>query len=133
MFFKNFIITLFVLFIGNVTAQELTIPQDKEVIEFEGRVGNVTFAHKKHAELSITQCTTCHHKHLPADTVVKPCHECHLHKSGKVPKTKKAFHARCIGCHEYTVAGGQPAGPVKKRCLLCHVKPETEDSDLSGN
>ena len=133
MFFKNFIITLFVLFIGNVTAQELTIPQDKEVIEFEGRVGNVTFAHKKHAELSITQCTTCHHKHLPADTVVKPCHECHLHKSGKVPKTKKAFHARCIGCHEYTVAGGRPAGPVKKRCLLCHVKPETEDSDLSGN
>lgn len=133
MFFKNFIITLFVLCVGNVTAQELTIPQDKEVIEFEGRIGNVTFAHKKHAELSITQCTTCHHKHLPADTVVKPCHECHLHKSGKVPKTKKAFHARCIGCHEYTVAGGQPAGPVKKRCLLCHVKPETEDSDLSGN
>ena len=133
MFFKNFIITLFVLFIGNVTAQELTIPQDKEVIEFEGRIGNVTFAHKKHAELSITQCTTCHHKHLPADTVIKPCHECHLHKSGKVPKTKKAFHARCIGCHEYTVAGGQPAGPIKKRCLLGHIKPETENSDLSGN
>lgn len=127
MFFKNFIITLFVLFVGNVTAQELTIPQDKEVIEFEGRIGNVTFAHKKHAELSITQCTTCHHKHLPADTVIKPCHECHLHKSGKVPKTKKAFHARCIGCHEYTVAGGQPAGPIKKRCRLCHIKQESSE------
>lgn len=124
MFFKNFIITLFVLFVGNVTAQELTIPEDKTVIELEGRIGMVTFAHKKHAELSITQCTTCHHKHLPTDTMMKPCHECHQHKSKSPPKAKTAFHTRCIGCHEYTAAGGRTAGPIKKRCRLCHIKPE---------
>lgn len=129
MFLKVFIIVLSASFISNVAAQELTIPQDKEVIIFDGRIGNVTFAHKKHAELSITQCNTCHHKYLPADTVVKPCHDCHLHKTGKVPKTKKAFHARCIGCHEYTIAGGQPAGPIKKRCRLCHIKQKTQPAE----
>ena len=124
---KFFIIVLFPLFISNIQAQALTIPEDKAVIEFENKTGKVTFAHKKHAELSITQCTTCHHKYQPSDAVMKPCHECHLHKSVDPPKAKKAFHARCIGCHEYTVAGGQAAGPIKQRCRLCHIKPEESE------
>jgi hypothetical protein len=33
-----------------------------------------------------------------------------------------AFHARCTGCHQYTVEGGQHAGPLKKKCKLCHIK-----------
>ena len=114
---------LFSLLISNVMAAELDIPEDKIVIPFETRLGIVTFAHKKHADLSITECTTCHHDLLPADTSVKPCHECHLHKSKEPAKAKTALHNRCTGCHEYTVAGGQNAGPLKKKCKLCHIKP----------
>ena len=118
---KVFTIALLSLFVSNVIAGELTIPENKRVIEFDTKLGTVTFAHKKHAELSITECTTCHHKHEQNDKKVKPCHECHQHKSKtEVPKAKKAFHTRCTGCHEYTVKGGQKAGPLPKKCKLCH-------------
>ena len=124
---KVFILVLLSLLVGNVMSTCLTIPQDKAVIQFETRIGAVTFAHEKHAGLSITECKTCHHKHQSDDTVMQPCHECHKHKAEEAdeagaPKTKTAFHTRCIGCHEYTVAGGQQAGPVQKKCKLCHVK-----------
>ena len=119
---KVFIPVLFSFFISNVMAVEMTIPADKEVIQFGTKLGTVTFAHKMHADLSITQCTTCHHKLQPADTVIKPCHECHKHESTEPTKASMAFHTRCTGCHEYTVAGGQQAGPLKKKCKLCHIK-----------
>jgi hypothetical protein len=124
---KVSIIVLLTLLVSSVMADSLTIPEDKTVIQFPATIGNVTFAHKKHADLSITQCTTCHHKHKPTDTVMQPCHECHKHKVDKAdegvpPRTKTVFHTRCIGCHEYTVASGGQAGPVKKKCKLCHVK-----------
>jgi len=122
---KVFTFALLSLLISNVMAGALTIPKNKEVIEFKTKIGLITFAHKKHASLSITECKTCHHKHEPTDTVVKPCHECHQRKSKKyAPKAKKIFHTRCTGCHEYTVAGGQAAGPLRKKCRLCHVKEE---------
>lgn len=116
------IITLFALFASSVMAEEMKIPADKEVIQFDTRLGVVTFAHKMHADLSITQCTTCHHKSEPTDAVMKPCHECHQHDSTEPPKASTVFHTRCTGCHEYTVAGGQQAGPLKKKCKLCHIK-----------
>jgi hypothetical protein len=123
---KVFILILFSSFISSVMADEMAekmkIPADKEVIHFDTKLGTVTFAHKKHADLSITQCTTCHHKSEPTDTVMKPCHECHKHESTESPKASMAFHTRCTGCHEYTVAGGQQAGPLKKKCKLCHIK-----------
>jgi len=121
---KLSIIVLLSLFVSSLMAEVLIIPEDKTVIQFPSKPGNVTFAHKKHADLSITQCTTCHHKHQPTDTVMQPCHECHKHKAEEAdpPKTKQVFHTRCIGCHEYTVASGGHAGPVKKKCTLCHVK-----------
>ena len=123
---KVFIVFMFLFFFGNVMAAEISIPEDKKVIKFETRLGIVTFAHEKHAGLSIAECTTCHHKLGPADTAVKPCHECHQHKSKEPAKAKKAFHARCTGCHEYTVADGHKAGPLKKKCKLCHIKPVAE-------
>jgi len=121
---KSSIIVLLVLLVSSVMADELIIPQDKAVIQFDSRLGDVTFAHQKHASLSITQCTTCHHKHQPTDVVMQPCHACHKHKAeaAEPPKAKTALHTRCIGCHEYTVASGVLAGPVKKKCKLCHVK-----------
>lgn len=121
-----FILVMLSVFAGNVTASEITIPADKAVIEFDTKLGVVTFKHQMHADLSITQCVTCHHKSEPADTVMKPCHQCHEHDATEVPKASKAFHTRCTGCHEYTVAGGQNAGPLKKKCKLCHVKQPAE-------
>jgi hypothetical protein len=117
-------ILLLALFAGNALAGCLTIPEDKIVIRFDSKLGDVTFAHLKHANLSITQCTTCHHKHQPGDQAMQPCHDCHKPKAADAdpPKTKTALHTRCIGCHEYTAASGVPAGPVKKKCKLCHVK-----------
>ena len=129
-----FIVVLFSAFVSSVSADDggLVMPQDKNVIKFPVKIGDVTFAHQMHGALSITECKTCHHKVEPGDTTVKPCHDCHLHKGkkikdvqdGEAPKTKDAFHVRCIGCHEYTVAGGGRAGPIKKKCKLCHVKPK---------
>ena len=119
---KFFILILFSLFVSNVMAEEMKIPADKEVIKFETKLGIVTFAHQKHANLSITQCTTCHHKKQPAETVMKPCHECHQHKSKQPKKAKIIFHARCTGCHEYTASSGQNAGPLQEKCKLCHIK-----------
>ena len=121
---KTSIFVILSLLSSHLMANELPIPDDKAVIVFNTKIGDVTFAHAIHASLRITECTTCHHKLLPEDTAVKPCHECHQHKSEETsPKTKTAFHTRCTSCHEYTIAGGQHAGPVKKKCRLCHIKP----------
>ena len=88
---KFFVLVLFSLLVSNTMAGELAIPEDKAVIQFKTKIGIVTFAHKMHAGLSITQCTTCHHDLLPADVSVKPCHECHQHKSKVPAKTKIAL------------------------------------------
>lgn len=101
---------------------DLSIPADKEVIQFETKIGTVTFLHKMHADMSITECSTCHHTLKAGDEQVKPCHACHGSKDGEAPMVKTAFHSTCAGCHEYTVAHGGEAGPLPKKCKLCHVK-----------
>ena len=98
-----------------VVPEHLQSPEDKNIIQFKSLIGTVTFLHQMHAGLKITQCNTCHHKMEPTDTVVKSCHECHKKKSVEPPKAMKV-------CHEYTVAGGQKAGPLPKKCKLCHIK-----------
>jgi DnaJ-class molecular chaperone len=107
---------------ANAVAAEPVIPADKETIQFDTKLGTVTFLHKMHADLTVTKCTTCHHSLQPGDTSVKPCHDCHGKKGTGAPKVKTVFHSTCIGCHEYTVAHGDTAGPDKKKCKLCHVK-----------
>lgn len=107
---------------GVALAGECVIPADKEIIHFETKLGTVTFLHKMHADLSITECTTCHHTLQPDDDRVKACHECHGKEGTGAPEIKTAFHSTCAGCHEYTVAHGEEAGPLPKKCKLCHVK-----------
>ncbi len=120
---KNFFLVIFFSMLGgNILAAEIEIPADKNVIQFETKIGIVSFLHQMHAGLSITECTTCHHKLQPRDTAVQACHECHKEDSKKPVKTKTAFHTRCTGCHQYTVDGGDNAGPVRKKCKLCHIK-----------
>ena len=126
---KFFTLALLTLFAGNVIAEEVKIPTEevkipaeKAVIQFKTKLGVITFVHQKHADLSITQCITCHHDYKLSDSKIKPCHDCHLHKKGEVPKVRTVLHTRCIGCHEYTTAAGQHAGPLKHKCKLCHIK-----------
>ena len=106
---------------GNVLAEEPAIPAEQAVIRFDTKLGVVMFNHQMHADLSFTECTSCHHTWKPGEAV-KSCHACHQNKDGESPAAKTAFHTRCIGCHEYTVGKGEPAGPQKKMCKLCHVK-----------
>lgn len=104
-------------------AEAPVIPADKGVIRFDTKLGVVTFNHQMHADLSFTRCDTCHHTFKgEAGEVIKPCHACHDEKDADAPAAKAAFHTRCTGCHEYTVSQGDPAGPLKKKCKLCHVK-----------
>jgi hypothetical protein len=106
-----------------VMAEEQQIPPDKAVIQFDTKLGVVTFLHQMHADLSSTECTTCHHTFKgEAGETVKPCHACHDKESADASAAKTAFHTRCTGCHEYTVSQGDSAGPLKKKCKLCHIK-----------
>ncbi len=133
------ILMLSVGYVGGAVAQAPAIPGDKDVIKFESKLGLVTFQHKKHADLKIAECKTCHHTFkAEAGEAVKPCHECHKKKGPgakggetkvaaapgeKVPPpAKDIFHKRCTACHEYTAQQGQQAGPIKKKCKLCHIK-----------
>ena len=96
-------------------------PAETAVIEFHTKLGKVTFQHSMHASLSITKCTTCHHTFEGVGDI-KACHDCHNKEGQGAPALKVAFHERCIGCHEYTAKGGEQAGPVKTKCLLCHIR-----------
>lgn len=104
-----------------------TIPDDKQVITFENKKGVVTFNHGLHATVRGIECQSCHHTHEPGQPI-KRCEDCHKKKKSKVegfsvlaPKTSKAYHNKCKGCHKYTLEELQkPAGPTK--CKLCHIK-----------
>ncbi len=106
-----------------------SIPEDKAVLQFETRTGVITFQHALHATLRTSQCETCHHTH-EAGQPFKPCSDCHKPNETPVagfsvvpPKTSKAYHLKCKGCHEYTIKElEKPAGPTK--CKLCHIKVE---------
>ena len=112
------------LLLAGMAQAEVPIPADKDVILFESKLGKVTFHHRKHADMSITQCTTCHHTFKPEeDAAVKACSECHgTKKTADVPALKDSVHLRCQGCHQYTIDHGGHAGPTKKECKLCHIK-----------
>jgi hypothetical protein len=120
---NHFIMLTGLLCLASATlAGDPVIPPEKDIIQFETKLGTVTFLHRMHAGLSSTECATCHHTLEAGDERVKPCHECHGSKEGEAPRVKTAFHSTCIGCHEYTVAHGDEAGPLNKKCTLCHVK-----------
>lgn len=115
------------LFLPVLAGATELIPEDKLVITFESKKGNVTFYHGLHATVRGVECQSCHHTHEPGEPI-KRCSECHKEKESKVegfsvmaPKTSKAYHTKCRGCHKYTLEElQQPAGPTK--CKLCHIK-----------
>ena len=103
----------------SVAAQK--IPSDKAVITFTTKVGVTTFNHQLHATRA-EKCESCHHAQ-EAKQPIQACHECHTHEgTDKAPKVKDALHLRCQGCHEENLKAGNPHGPIKKECKLCHIK-----------
>ena len=124
--FATLLIALCLAFPVWVGAAE-TIPDDKAVIVFESKKGNVTFNHALHATVRSIECESCHHTHEEGKPI-KPCGECHKKREAKVegfsvlaPKNSKAYHDKCKGCHKYTLEElEKPAGPTK--CKLCHIK-----------
>lgn len=113
-------IAITLLSAGTTFGQQIP-PAEKSVIEFHTMLGKVTFQHNMHAALSFTKCTSCHHTY-EGEGDIKSCHECHDRAGQGAPASKYVFHLRCIGCHEYTAKGGDHAGPVKTKCLLCHIR-----------
>ena len=115
--------------VASASAQETSVPADTEVIIFQhSKLGPVTFQHKMHSKLDDVECETCHHT-TQGGSEPEDCHNCHKagkNPNGEAPKSIKAFHTRCRGCHQYTVDSGKHAGPVKK-CTLCHVKEAQAD------
>ncbi len=86
----------------------VAVAQDKgpASIKMEVKMGDVTLDHAKHQGL--TDCVTCHHT---GDYAL--CKSCHGAKP-EAPKSKKAYHDQCKGCHK------NDGGPTK--CKGCHVK-----------
>jgi c(7)-type cytochrome triheme protein len=80
-------------------------------IEFESKMGNVTFDHKAHTERAKEDCTVCHDKLFPQSR--EPINfKAGMHKPAEADKTS------CAGCHH---AGGA-AFETKGNCKNCHVK-----------
>lgn len=121
----NVVLLMLVAAFAWAEADQPPIPDDQAVLNFESRLGTVTFNHALHAQLRANDCETCHHTH-EAGEPFQPCSNCHTDKTTtvegvEVPKDSKAMHLRCKGCHEYTVKElHQPGGPTK--CKLCHIK-----------
>jgi hypothetical protein len=85
--------------------------------------GDVTFTHKKHAEILKIECVKCHHemKVKKPGEAVQGCKSCHKAKTeGKALSSKEAYHKDCKGCHEEAKKANKPAGPTG--CTQCHVK-----------
>lgn len=110
--------------VGAFALAAAQIPEGKQVLKFETKMGTVTFEHAKHAGFEGVTCVTCHHKTKEGETP-KACSECHAKKpQDDTPKLQKAVHDRCWGCHQEKADAGAKHGPVKgaKNCKKCHVK-----------
>ncbi len=97
-----------VLSLSAITVGAADPPPDLPgVIEFQARMGQVTFPHDLHHQQY--DCQTCHHT-----DGYQSCGQCHGARAD-APKRKDAFHALCKDCHSK-----EARGPAK--CKECHVK-----------
>jgi len=104
--------------------------------------GIVQFTHKKHVEVYLIACGSCHHDEngkpleLKKEDTPKGCIECH--RGTQKPKGEKlgdkekiaeyhfeALHANCIDCHkDHNKKNGDEKGkgPAPTSCTQCHPK-----------
>ncbi len=79
-----------------------------EMIVLKSKLGNITFPHLRHEQMS-SNCETCHHMGVAAGG----CSHCH-NNNPEAPKAKDAYHRLCKGCH------AEKRGP--SGCGDCHKK-----------
>jgi hypothetical protein len=109
---------------GQLAAQ--VAPTGPDTVVYEARRGNVTFTHRKHAELA--ECSSCHHaskEEKPLEYEYQKCSACHL-EPAQAPVTtnlRAAFHDTvnrtgvCYDCHKTEAAAGKS---VPVQCAECH-------------
>ena len=83
------------------------------IVFVEGsKQGKVSFGHAAHE--SRASCAGCHHETEDGGEE-EACRSCHVKGSKDTFDAKKAFHTKCLGCHEE-----KGSGPVA--CAGCHSK-----------
>jgi c(7)-type cytochrome triheme protein len=89
-------------------AQEKKPPEN---LEFESKMGTVTFDHAKHSERVKGNCATCHEKLFPQSKAP-------LNYKEKMHQVAEANKTSCGSCHHE----GGAAFAAKGKCNTCHVK-----------
>ena len=120
----SLIICAAILMVGALFSRQ---QEAKEQYVYEPKPGKVTFSHAKHLERVNNDCKICHHE-AKEDNPAEACSDCHkkiLNSTalGEAMPLSKAFHTRCITCHQQMVKEEKKA-PVA--CKECHVKLEGE-------
>jgi c(7)-type cytochrome triheme protein len=102
---------IFVLAWVTLTPSQAQEKKPPDSLQFESKMGNVTFDHAKHIERVKNDCTTCHEKLFPQSKAP-------LNYKEKMHQVAEANKTSCGSCHH---AGGA-AFAAKGKCSTCHVK-----------
>jgi hypothetical protein len=101
-------------------------------VVIQTRYGGVKWNHELHARLPDFNCQVCHHDAKTGTTNPAGCNECHKKPGEKPPEGQekattamKAYHAKCIGCHQAV-----EKGPVT--CAECHDRAEQAGGGAKG-
>jgi hypothetical protein len=99
----------------------------KEKYIYDAKTGKVTFSHIAHVDRVNNDCQICHHE-VTGGNAAQACSDCHklivqITPIGEAMPISKAFHTKCIVCHQKMVKEDKKA-PVK--CQDCHIKQNIE-------
>ena len=152
-------VALGLLLVGGtgVLAEAGTAQTGPETVRWSSSVGEVVFAHQRHAEEFGAECVSCHHETVAANLAVphpdyfdgfwvdcKGCHTgasapaveskcaaCHPERvSGlnqEMPTAKVAIHRSCWGCHDRGTGS-----EASKQCGFCHQRPASSQATAAG-
>lgn len=140
-----------------LAASAAAAPSDPpEAIRWASPIGEVVFAHLRHAEEYGAECVSCHHETVAANLEVphptyfedfwvdcKVCHTgsatpavqgkcvaCHPERASglnlEMPTVKVAIHRNCWGCHDRGT-GAESA----KQCGFCHQRPDARGNSTT--
>ena len=143
-----------ILAAGSVSAETSPAP---ETVRWSSSVGEVVFAHQRHAEEYGAECVSCHHETVAANLAVPHpdyfdgfwvyCKGCHTggptpavegkcasshpeRLSGhnqEIPTTKVAIHRSCWSCHDRGTGAS-----ATKQCGFCHQRPASPRAAPAG-
>jgi hypothetical protein len=124
LFTISIVVSAAFLLMGTLFYKEQKI---KEKYIYDAKTGKVTFSHIAHEERVNNDCQVCHHE-IAGDNTAQACSDCHklivqITPLGEAMPLSKAFHTKCIVCHQKMVKEEKKA-PVK--CQDCHIKQDVE-------